>query len=466
MRVRFRDRRRAAARSPRSRAAWSPGVISRVKIMGDLDIAERRLPQDGRVGADGRGPPGRRPHRHAAVRARRGRRHAHPRQGAGAASTLDTLGMRRGARSASRPAFSQAYGAVLVTGPTGSGKSTTLYAALNAINTVEKNIITIEDPVEYQLPGINQIQVNLQGGAHLRQRPALDAARGPGHHHGRRDPRRRDGADRDRVGAHRPPRALDAAHQRRAVGDHAPDRDGHRAVPERLRRRLRRRPAARAQAVHATASGAPCSSVRALEVAGLPRRRSTSRPTRRSAAPAATTPATGAGSACTRSCCDSDEIRALTIERSSADEIRTSRDRAGHAPLRDDGLEKVRHGITSIAEVRGSPDPGELPIRKGTDGFRFRRHADQGHGARCLRPPHHRRRAADGAPARPAQPARLPEAHPAGHARDRLLDPHRTTSASGSRTTGRSTSRTRSPAGPASASTPSSSARRSAPRSA
>ena len=55
-----------------------------------------------------------------------------------------------------------------MTGPTGSGKSTTLYAALNAINSPEKNIITIEDPVEYQLPGINQIQVNVQGRADLR----------------------------------------------------------------------------------------------------------------------------------------------------------------------------------------------------------------------------------------------------------------------------------------------------------
>ena len=53
---------------------------------------------------------------------------------------------------------------MLVTGPTGSGKSTTLYAALNAINSIDKNIITIEDPVEYQLPGVNQIQVNLKAG--------------------------------------------------------------------------------------------------------------------------------------------------------------------------------------------------------------------------------------------------------------------------------------------------------------
>src|SRR5213075_253939 len=61
-------------------------------------------------------------------------------------------------------AFRQAYGAVLVTGPTGSGKSTSLYAALGVVNTPEKNIITIEDPVEYQIAGITQVQVNKKAG--------------------------------------------------------------------------------------------------------------------------------------------------------------------------------------------------------------------------------------------------------------------------------------------------------------
>src|SRR4028118_2064194 len=61
-------------------------------------------------------------------------------------------------------AFSQSHGAVLVTGPTGSGKSTSLYAALNVLNTVDKNIITIEDPVEYQLEGLTQVQVNNKAG--------------------------------------------------------------------------------------------------------------------------------------------------------------------------------------------------------------------------------------------------------------------------------------------------------------
>ena len=73
---------------------------------------------------------------------------------------LEELGMLPQALERFTKAFSQSHGAVLVTGPTGSGKSTSLYGALNQLNTVEQNIITIEDPVEYQLEGITQVQVN------------------------------------------------------------------------------------------------------------------------------------------------------------------------------------------------------------------------------------------------------------------------------------------------------------------
>jgi type IV pilus assembly protein PilB len=77
---------------------------------------------------------------------------------------LDKLGMQDHEINRYRRSFQQSYGAVLVTGPTGSGKSTSLYAALTELNTPEKNIITIEDPVEYQLPGITQVQVNNKAG--------------------------------------------------------------------------------------------------------------------------------------------------------------------------------------------------------------------------------------------------------------------------------------------------------------
>jgi len=139
------------------------GVISRVKIMSDLDIAERRLPQDGRVGMtiDGHHVDLRvvtLPSVHGESVVMR------ILDKDSVVMELDKLGMAEGERDKFRRAFKQAFGAVLVTGPTGSGKSTSLYAALGELNTPEKNIITIEDPVEYQLTGITQVQVNPKAG--------------------------------------------------------------------------------------------------------------------------------------------------------------------------------------------------------------------------------------------------------------------------------------------------------------
>jgi type IV pilus assembly protein PilB len=77
---------------------------------------------------------------------------------------LDKLGMQEDTLERFRNAFTRSYGATFVTGPTGSGKTTSLYSALNVINEPEVNIITIEDPVEYQIPGLTQVQVNLKAG--------------------------------------------------------------------------------------------------------------------------------------------------------------------------------------------------------------------------------------------------------------------------------------------------------------
>ena len=101
------------------------------------------------------------------------------------------------------------------------------------LNTPDINIMTAEDPVEFNLAGINQVQIKRADRPQLRRRAALVPAAGPEHHPGRRDPRLRDGGDRDQGRAHRPPRALDAAHQRRALDHHPPDEHGHRAVPGR-----------------------------------------------------------------------------------------------------------------------------------------------------------------------------------------------------------------------------------------
>ena len=226
------------------------GVISRVKIMSDLDISERRVPQDGRVGItiDGHHVDLRvvslpSVHGESIVMRILDQSEGIP--------ELGKLGFADGERERFEKAFRQAYGAVLVTGPTGSGKSTSLYAALGEVNTPEKNIITIEDPVERQIEGITQVQVNARAGPDLRQRAARHDARRPRHHHGRGDPRPRDRADRHRGRAHRPPGPLHAAHQRRAGRHQPPHRDGHRALPRRQRPGLHRRPAPGADAVPA-----------------------------------------------------------------------------------------------------------------------------------------------------------------------------------------------------------------------
>ncbi len=149
-----------AARLPANVVAT---VISRVKILSDLDIAERRLPQDGRVTME---LEGRRIDVRVVTLPTANGESVVMRilDQTNVRIRLDELGMLPQARERFSRAFSQAHGAVLVTGPTGSGKSTSLYAALNQLNTIEKNIITIEDPVEYQLEGISQVQVNVKAG--------------------------------------------------------------------------------------------------------------------------------------------------------------------------------------------------------------------------------------------------------------------------------------------------------------
>jgi type IV pilus assembly protein PilB len=162
MRVRFRvdGILNEVARVPKRMVS---GVTSRIKIMSELDIAEKRVPQDGRVSVNVENR--RIDLRVTTLPTQRG-------EGASvrildksqALRPLSEIGLDGEARERFQHAFSQAYGAVLVTGPTGSGKSTSLYGALNELNEVEKNIVTIEDPVEYRINGINQIQVNRKAG--------------------------------------------------------------------------------------------------------------------------------------------------------------------------------------------------------------------------------------------------------------------------------------------------------------
>jgi type IV pilus assembly protein PilB len=138
-------------------------IISRLKIMSDMDIAERRIPQDGRLSVVARG-------RKIDLRVS-----CLPTvwgekivmrilDNTAATMALPDLGFSPENLVKWREAYERPYGLLIVSGPTGSGKSTTLYATLNAVSRPEVNIVTVEDPVEYRIAGINQVQTNAKAG--------------------------------------------------------------------------------------------------------------------------------------------------------------------------------------------------------------------------------------------------------------------------------------------------------------
>ncbi|HEX8054788.1 MAG TPA: ATPase, T2SS/T4P/T4SS family [Thermoleophilaceae bacterium] len=326
-----------------------PGVVSRVKIMADLDIAEKRLPQDGRVTLQVEG-------HHVDVRIV-----TMPQAGGEAIVmrlldkesvmlTLDALGIRDGARGRFEDGVRKSHGAVLVTGPTGSGKSTTLYAALNTVNSIEKNIITIEDPVEYQIPGINQMQVNLKHGltfaaglrSMLRADPDIIMV----------------GEIRDAETARI---AIEAALTGHLVLSTLHTNDAPSAitrlsemgiapfltasaldvvVAQRLARRLcnycKRRTVLTAEVLKAANFHEAAFDIEAYEPVGCARCSHTGYKGRVGIYEVMKV---------------TDEIREMTIERRDASHIGTKAVEQGMRLLRDDGLEKVRLGVTSIAEV-------------------------------------------------------------------------------------------------------------------
>ncbi|MDB5799889.1 MAG: type secretion system protein GspE [Rhodocyclales bacterium] len=143
----------------RPHRALHAALVSRIKIMAELDIAEKRMPQDGRIGL------------RIAGRAIDVRVSTLPTQHGERIVLrlldkttnnfgLDNTGMDVATLTSFRRLLAQPHGIVLVTGPTGSGKSTTLYGALREISSTTRNIVTVEDPIEYDLPGVGQIQVN------------------------------------------------------------------------------------------------------------------------------------------------------------------------------------------------------------------------------------------------------------------------------------------------------------------
>jgi type IV pilus assembly protein PilB len=325
------------------------GVVSRIKIMGDLDISERRVPQDGRFALNLEG-------RRVDIRVvtlplvnGEGVVMRILDQGSGAAvmvDALDSIGMQPAELERFDRAIHRPNGAVLVTGPTGSGKSTTLYAALQALNDGERSILTIEDPVEKRIAGIKQMQIAPKAGV------TFDV--------GLRSMLRADpdvimvGEIRDRETAHI---AVEAAMTGHLVLSTLHTRDAPSAlgrlidmgiepflvssavdciVAQRLVRMLCthcKRPQNVSEAVlaeHDLAGAEPYEPVGCSRCAGSGYRGRL-----------------GLYEVMTVS----EPIRALILERASVDEMVVVALGEGMRRLRDDGLTKVRNGLTSIAEI-------------------------------------------------------------------------------------------------------------------
>ena len=325
------------------------GLVSRIKIMADLDIAERRAPQDGRVAlsVDGRQVD----IRISTLPVVRGESVVmRILDKDSVILDLDALGMRADDRERLLRAVRRIQGAVLATGPTGAGKTTTLYALLSAINTKDKTLISIEDPVEYEIEGIKQIHVNPAAGVTFSS--------------GVRSMVRSDpdtlmvGEVRDRETAQV---AMEAALTGHLVlstlhantASLAPARlidmgiepfliaSGISCVVgQRLARRLCpecKRPAALAEEeLSAIAPDAGDFGFAAFEPVGCPRCGGTGYRGR-----------VGLYEVLILS----EEIRSLVLNRAPADEIEAAARAAGMHPLREDGLEKVGLGVTSISEV-------------------------------------------------------------------------------------------------------------------
>ncbi|MFL5868019.1 MAG: GspE/PulE family protein, partial [Thermoleophilaceae bacterium] len=325
-----------------------PGTVSRVKITADLDIAEKRLPQDGRVSLTVESH---------AVDVRVVTMPSVDGEGivmrlldkGGALIELESLGMAGSTREAFEEGFERSYGAVLSTGPTGSGKSTTLYAALNVLNSPDRNIITIEDPVEYRMDGINQLQVNPKAG--------LTFARGL------RSMLRAD-PDVIMVGEIRDAETARIAVESALTGHLVLSTLHTNDAPSALTRltEMGIEPFLTASAVATVVAQrlvrtlcAHCKqrtllSETALQAAGYKARFGVE-----GYAPVGCGRCGGSGYRGRTGLYEvmpmSDEIRKLTIERAPADDMRAVALDQGMRSLRDDGFEKVKNGLTSMAEV-------------------------------------------------------------------------------------------------------------------
>ncbi len=324
-----------------------PTIASRIKIMAGLDIAERRLPQDGgiRVRVAGRDVDV----RVSVVPTAFGERVVlRLLDRASALLDLPDLGLAPGVASGLERVLGQSHGIVLVTGPTGSGKTTTLYAALQRLATGERNIMTIEDPIEYQLRGIGQIQASPRIG--LTFAAGLRAVL-------RQDP------DVVLVGEIRDRETVEIAMQAALTGHlvfstlHTNDAGAAmtrlldmgvepfliassvRAVlAQRLVRRL---------CTRCAVDGSPTDDERRALGAATPAR------VRRAGSGCPACRGTGwrGRTAIHELLAVDDAVRALVMARADAAAIRRHAAVAGMATLRDDGFAKARAGVTTVAEV-------------------------------------------------------------------------------------------------------------------
>ena len=327
------------------------GLISRLKVMADLNIAERRVPQDGRISmkVGGRALD----LRVATLPTVYGEKVViRVLDKSNALLRLEDLGFLENAYERFSESFRKPYGAILVTGPTGSGKSTTMYSTLNILNEESKNIITVEDPVEYRLAGVNQMQVNPKAG--LTFASALRSIL-------RADP---DivliGEIRDKETA---TIAIEAALTGHLVLSSLHTNDAPSAisrlvemdvetflvasaidavVAQRLARKLCERCRVAYQPEQAE-----------LEAAGFPEWLWPEIPQlfKAQGCPACANTGYRGRIGLYEVMQMSEEIERLTVERASADAIRTVAVQQGMMTLRDDGLEKARMGITSLDEV-------------------------------------------------------------------------------------------------------------------
>ena len=330
-----------AARVPRSQA---PAVISRIKILADLDISEKRLPQDGRIGIviDER----RIDIRVAVMPLVDGESAVLRILDTGRSPlSLDDLGMSPADLGRLSTSLHRTQGGILATGPTGSGKTTSMYAMIAMVRSSEKTLTTIEDPVEYRLAGINQIQVSERTGltfatglrAIVRADPDVIMV----------------GEIRDRESAHI---AIEAALTGHLVLSTLHTNDApstpmrlvdmgiepymvaasiNCVVAQRLVRRVCtscRRPAR----VPGQLVGLDGGEVDVFEAVGCSRCRQTGYRGRLGLYEVMTV---------------TDEIRALIVGRSAAQDIRRVAVAQGMRTLRDDGLEKVREGETTLVEI-------------------------------------------------------------------------------------------------------------------